>query len=142
MEKPLSIMRLFVYGTLRKGFDHPLARKLAAQGSYLGQGRVRGTLFDLGAYPGLTLDHSDQRVIGDVFLLPPGAALLGELDMYEGCHESQPQPHEYHRISLEVQLTEGRKETAFTYILNGSTEDLKGIESGDYLAYLASQRKV
>ncbi len=30
--------RLFVYGTLMRGFDHPMARLLAAHADFLGEG--------------------------------------------------------------------------------------------------------
>ncbi|MEC4749948.1 gamma-glutamylcyclotransferase [Methylomicrobium sp. Wu6] len=43
---------LFVYGTLRRGSDHPIARHLADNAEWLGFGEFHGLLFDIGAYPG------------------------------------------------------------------------------------------
>ncbi|MHC2399282.1 gamma-glutamylcyclotransferase (GGCT)/AIG2-like uncharacterized protein YtfP [Bradyrhizobium barranii subsp. barranii] len=36
--------RLFVYGTLMRGFDHPMARLLAGHADFLGDATCRGRL--------------------------------------------------------------------------------------------------
>src|SRR5262245_13923992 len=76
---------LFVYGTLRKGFDHPMADYLAARARHLGGGKVPGQLYDLGAYPGL-LDAAgpEEWVYGDLYELREPAETLAALDRYEG----------------------------------------------------------
>ncbi len=51
---PLSEPLVFVYGTLRRGQANDINRRQPAP-RYLGEARVRGTLYDLGPYPGLIL---------------------------------------------------------------------------------------
>src|SRR5436853_375545 len=87
---------LFVYGTLRQGSGHPLARLLAAQARWLGTGTVAGRLYDLGAYPGMAEpEAAGQRLRGDVYELHDPDATLSILDDYEGCGPSQPRPWLY-----------------------------------------------
>src|SRR5262249_8621857 len=104
---------LFVYGTLRKNSDHSMARFLSENAKYLGEARVPGRLYDLGAYPGMTpavtphptlspqrgegwvRGDEDEWVHGDLFELRDPEATLAELDRYEGCPlPGEPAPFE------------------------------------------------
>src|SRR5215470_15962766 len=94
---------LFVYGTLMRGFDHPMARLLAAHAEFLGEARCRGRLYLVKHYPGLV--HSDDAadlVHGELFRLREVDAMLREFDMYEACGEGFPEPTEYIRQMLPV----------------------------------------
>ena len=73
-------MNLFVYGTLRVGFQHSAARRLHEHGTFIGTATVRGELHHCGSYPGLT--RGEGRVRGDVFRV--GYQLLRYLDAFEG----------------------------------------------------------
>jgi gamma-glutamylcyclotransferase (GGCT)/AIG2-like uncharacterized protein YtfP len=73
---------LFVYGTLMRGFDHPMAQLLAANADFLGQARCRGRLYLIKHYPGLLLsDDPHDVVFGEVFRLRERDALLREFDI-------------------------------------------------------------
>ena len=62
--------RLFVYGTLMRGFDHPMARLLSANADFLGEATCRGRLYLVRHYPGLMLsDDSADVVHGELFRL-------------------------------------------------------------------------
>ena len=37
--------RLFVYGTLMRGFDHPMAKLLSRSADFIGEARCRGRLY-------------------------------------------------------------------------------------------------
>jgi len=88
---------LFVYGTLMRCSDRPLARRLRQQARFAGHATVQGRLYRLGSYPGAVASgHPADRVHGEVFDItaaPP--ALLAALDHYEGCAADQPRPHPY-----------------------------------------------
>ena len=59
---------LFVYGTLRSEFPHPLAKRLSTQAKLIGKGSTPGLLYDFGWYPGAKFDpNSRTHVIGEVF---------------------------------------------------------------------------
>ena len=126
--------RLFVYGTLMRGFDHPMARLLAAHADFLGEATCRGRLVLVKHYPGLLLsDAPSDHVRGEVFHLRAPDELLAELDMYEACGEGFPEPTEYLRQLIEVNLADGSSMQAWTYVYNWPVADLPRIESGRFL---------
>src|SRR5262252_6148447 len=99
--------RLFVYGTLMRGFDHPMARLLSANADYLGKARCCGRLYLIKHYPGLVLsDDADDVVHGELYHLRARDELLREFDMYEACGEGFVQPTEYLRTLLRVSLVD------------------------------------
>ncbi|TRZ42829.1 gamma-glutamylcyclotransferase family protein [Robertkochia solimangrovi] len=129
------IHHLFVYGTLRTGFDNRYARYLHTHGTYLGVGRIPGKLYDLGSFPGAVfLPESESVVQGDVFSVDPGNERLFELmDEYEGIDD--PDFNYYERKMIGVEL-EGSVFQCLSYALIRDTNGLKQIEAGDYIAYL------
>ena len=74
---------LFVYGTLRRGWDNPYARRLGSEADWLGPATVRGSLVRNGPYLGYR-PEPDGIVEGELWRLhsPEGAFLF--LDDYEG----------------------------------------------------------
>jgi gamma-glutamylcyclotransferase (GGCT)/AIG2-like uncharacterized protein YtfP len=114
--------RLFVYGTLMRGFA--LHRLLERGATYLGRGSVAARLWDLGAYPAAISDP-DGAVSGELYRVTD-AALWTVLDSAEG-----PQ---YHRGEVTVRLVAGGVETASVYWYRGP---LRGspVPGGDYRAH-------
>ncbi len=128
--------RLFVYGTLMRGFDHPMARLLAANADFLGQARCRGRLHLIKHYPGLVLSDDPADIVhGELFSLREVDALLREFDMYEACGEGFPEPTEYVRRLLPVTLDDGSQSEAWTYIYNWPVDQFPHIASGKFLEH-------
>jgi gamma-glutamylcyclotransferase (GGCT)/AIG2-like uncharacterized protein YtfP len=127
--------RLFVYGTLMRGYVHPMARLLSANAEYLGEATCRGRLYMVKHYPGLVLsDDAGEIVHGELYRLRETDAMLREFDMYEACGEGFPEPTQYLRRMLQVTLTGGGGAgEAWTYIYNWPVEKLTRIESGRFL---------
>jgi gamma-glutamylcyclotransferase (GGCT)/AIG2-like uncharacterized protein YtfP len=126
--------RLFVYGTLMRGFDHPMAKLLAANADFLSEATCRGRLYLVRHYPGLVLsDEVGDIVHGELFSLRAPEALLAEFDMYEACGEGFQQPTEYVRQMLAVTLADGSSRTAWTYVYNWPVTKLPRIGSGRFL---------
>ena len=126
--------RLFVYGTLMRGFDHPMARLLSANADFLGEARCRGRLYLVKHYPGLVLSNeAADSVFGELYRLREVEAMLGEFDMYEACGEGFAQPTEYLRQMLSVTLADGSVSEAWTYVYNWPVVETKRIASGRFL---------
>ena len=126
--------RLFVYGTLMRGFDHPMARLLAANADFLGEATCRGKLYLVKHYPGLVLsDDPADITYGELYRLRAPDDLLREFDMYEACGEGFPEPTQYVRQMLQLALADGSASEAWTYIYNWPVEKLVRIESGRFL---------
>jgi gamma-glutamylcyclotransferase (GGCT)/AIG2-like uncharacterized protein YtfP len=126
--------RLFVYGTLMRGFDHPMAKLLSVNADFLGEARCRGRLYLIKHYPGLVLsDDPSEIVFGEVYRLRDRDALLGEFDMYEACGAGFPEPTEYFRRMLQVMCDDGTASEAWTYVYNWPVTGLPRIMSGKFL---------
>src|ERR1700749_4976089 len=106
---------LFVYGTLMRGYVHPMARLLSAKAAYLGEASCRGRLYMGRHYPGLVLsDDASEIVHGELYRLREVDAMLREFDMYEACGEGFPEPTQYLRKMLTVTLADGSVSEAWT----------------------------
>ena len=126
--------RLFVYGTLMRGFDHPMAKLLAANADFVAEATCRGKLYLVKHYPGLVLSDDLAAIVhGELFRLRAPEALLAEFDMYEACGEGFPPPTEYVRQMLAVKLADGTEGEAWTYVYNWPVTNLPLIASGRFL---------
>jgi gamma-glutamylcyclotransferase (GGCT)/AIG2-like uncharacterized protein YtfP len=137
--------RLFVYGTLMRDFDHPMAQLLSRSADFIGKARCAGRLHLVKHYPGLVLsDASGEWVFGELYRLRQPEALLREFDMYEACGEGFAEPTEYIRRMLPVMLADGtasQRSTgeplsleAWTYLYNWPVAHLPRIASGRFMA--------
>lgn len=111
--------RLFVYGTLMRGFDHPMAKLLSRSAEFSGEARCQGRLYLVKHYPGLVLSNDPgDVVVGELYRLRQPYELLREFDMYEACGEGFAEPTEYIRQMLPVRLDDGAASQAWTYLYN------------------------
>ena len=131
--------RLFVYGTLMRDFDHPMAQLLSRSADFIGEARCAGRLYLVKHYPGLVLsDEPGEFVFGELYRLTQPDALLREFDMYEACGEGFAEPTEYIRRMLTVTLQDGAVSEAptceaWTYIYNWPVAHLPRIASGRFM---------
>lgn len=132
---------VFVYGTLRRGESNDINR-LEPAPAWVGPATVSGSLFDLGAYPGLVLAGTQGedgtpdglphgRVSGEVYRIT--SALESLLDRIE---DVAPEPSgEYRRREVEV-IVSGRVLACLVYEL--TWERALGrlrIDPGDWVAW-------
>jgi gamma-glutamylaminecyclotransferase len=119
--------RLFVYGTLKRGFPgaHLLRDALFEGAAVTAEGFA---LYDLGAYPALVRTSSGV-VRGESFSLP--REMLAVLDEYEGV------PHLYQRQLLT--LSDGREAEAYVMQAIGAVGHPR-IEAGVWLGPRAGGR--
>jgi gamma-glutamylcyclotransferase (GGCT)/AIG2-like uncharacterized protein YtfP len=123
---------LFVYGTLRNGYENSAHKEYLHGADFVSPAKIRGQLFMVDYYPGLVLSDTEHWALGEIYLLE-NEAQLHNLDVYEGCAKKSPQPHEYERRMTEVVLSSGEQVNAWTYVFKKDTSQLKVIESGDFL---------
>jgi gamma-glutamylcyclotransferase (GGCT)/AIG2-like uncharacterized protein YtfP len=71
---------VFVYGTLRRGSARAMSIRFP-KSRLVAEAKVSGSLYDLGAYPGLLLDESNSLVIGEVYEVDD--EILNNLDDFE-----------------------------------------------------------
>ena len=95
-------MKVFVYGTLRRG---QTAHHLLAGARFIGTAWTerKYTLLDMGTYPAL-VSGGETAVLGEIYEIDAGA--LAELDRYEGA------PDLYQRVLTTIGAHE-----VFVYLL-------------------------
>ena len=126
--------RLFVYGTLMRGFDHPMAQLLSRSADFIGEARCQGRLYLVKHYPGLVRsDDPGDVVFGELYRLRQPAECLREFDMYEACGEGFAEPTEYLRQMLTVTRDGQAVDEAWTYIYNWPVTGLPHIASGRFM---------
>jgi gamma-glutamylcyclotransferase (GGCT)/AIG2-like uncharacterized protein YtfP len=129
---------LFVYGTLRKGYDLKLKDKVSDHLQYVGQAKVGATMYDLGRYPGAVRNNKGDEVVGEVFLLDDPVRVLRVLDKYEGIGE-KASASEFVRKRNRVKLRSGKDVMAWVYWYNFDPTGKIRIRHKNYLNYLKNK---
>ena len=132
------VAKIFVYGSLRRGFDTALERLLGNGVLYVDNGFVYGELYDSGLYPALVLSRADGRkIVGEIYQLVDVVAALSVLDDYECCSQNYCEPHEYRR-ELATVCTTVASHQCWIYVYNLEIKsDFNNIFCGDYKQYKA-----
>lgn len=116
---------IFVYGTLRRGGARSMSARFPAS-RFIGDAKVRGSLYDLGAFPGLLVDDSNTLVTGEVYEVDE--ELLKQLDDFEAASY-------YWRKQVEISLGP-RRESCWIYEPHTEFYSPRAlITSGDWLEY-------
>lgn len=127
--------RIFVYGTLMRGFDHPMSKLLSSGADFLGEASCRGRLYRVAHYPGLLhSDNADDIVFGELFRLRNVDELMAALDDYESVGPGYEPPTLYLRETIPVTLGDGTVTDAWTYIYNRPVIEATRIASGRFLS--------
>ncbi len=126
---------LFVYGSLLNT-DNEFAVYLNNNAGLFSTGKFNGKLYDIGEYPGATIDtDGNYKISGNIYKLNNKLAALKILDEYEGFGDDQEQPNLFVRKSLPVETANGTV-YCWVYLYNLPVEGLEQIISGDYSGYL------
>ena len=116
---------VFVYGTLRRGGAGAMSIRFP-KSTFIADAKVSGSLYDLGAYPGLLLNDSNSLVTGEVYEVDD--ELLNKLDDFEASSH-------YWRKQVEISLGSHRK-ICWVYEPNPEFYSLRTlITSGDWIEY-------
>ena len=123
---------IFVYGTLRRDGSRPIPLLFSAA-EWVGDGTIRGSLFDFGAYPGLQLDDGGV-VIGEVYQVT--ADMMTTMDDIERYDANDWNGSYYWRKPIRVQLHDASIIMAEVYEVNPRYFNcIHQIESGDWIHY-------
>jgi gamma-glutamylcyclotransferase (GGCT)/AIG2-like uncharacterized protein YtfP len=126
---------LFAYGTLRRNHYPAFLERMDLDLQFVGQGGIKGFLYDLGDYPGAVKNKSGKTIRGDVFLLNDPESALSILDQYEGCSAVGGGQPEFFRKRNRVSLRSGNTVLAWVYWLTKNPAGKIRIKGPDYLAY-------
>ncbi|WP_126969746.1 gamma-glutamylcyclotransferase family protein [Gynurincola endophyticus] len=134
---PDQSLYLFVYGSLRKGFQHEAYQYIRDNFSLIGEASVKGKLYNVGEYPGAIPCEEDRFIKGELYQAHSASAFkwaIAQLDDYEGLTVEKGETALFQR-KLEVLTGEYATIKAWVYWYNLPYEHLPLIESGDYLTF-------
>jgi gamma-glutamylcyclotransferase (GGCT)/AIG2-like uncharacterized protein YtfP len=115
---------LFVYGTLRKGFEPPSIAETAEKLKFVSEGFVYGNLYDLGPYTTVILG-GEGKVFGQILELPEDWETLQKLDEYEGFEPNNIENSLFVRKLTAARIPDGKIECwVYEYNRNLSSDYL------------------
>ena len=126
---------LFVYGTLMRGFDHPMAKLLSRSADFLGEARCRGRLYLVKHYPGLVLsDEPGDVVFGELLSAAPARRIAARVRHVRGLRRGLCRADRiYQADAVRDVATTARPSEAWTYVYNWPVDRLPRIASGRFL---------
>lgn len=136
------VNNLFVYGTLRKDFQHDFYDLLEKNSIYMGIGFVKAKLFDLGDYPGAIASNDIYSLLsGEVYQINQDrlSFVLNELDNYEEYYKDNLNCSEYIRKIVSVSMGNDEFINSWIYWYNQSIDGKLLVTNGDYLQYKMSK---
>lgn len=123
-EMSVSVVSVFVYGTLRSGGSNHFRM---AGAKFTMTASVRGRLYGIDWFPGLILDASGGEIVGEVYEVE--AVSLDSLDAFEG-----PQ---YRRVMADLctNANEPSAQSAWLWEWLGPVDESRRILTGDWFSY-------
>ncbi len=133
------IHSLFVYGSLRSGFQSPAYEYISRYFQLVGNGKIPGELFDLGEYPAaIPSSKNNHYIVGELYAIKSADEFdwaFAQLDDYEGVTTEQGEKPLYKRELADVLVNDSIVK-AWVYWYNGDVTGKPSIPSGDILDYL------
>jgi gamma-glutamylcyclotransferase (GGCT)/AIG2-like uncharacterized protein YtfP len=108
---------LFIYGTLHPDRAPAEIAAAARRLTPIGPATIRGTLYNLCAYPGVVLDPAGPPIPGELFTVPD-AATLSALDAYEDFCPADPVNSLFLRVETTAFSPDGSHHPCWVYVYN------------------------
>jgi gamma-glutamylcyclotransferase (GGCT)/AIG2-like uncharacterized protein YtfP len=143
METPLH--NLFVYGSLRQGFNHAAYDYITQYFELKGMGKAKGRLYDLGEYPAARPATDSFHVVGELYTIKEPDEFeyaIAQLDDYEGVAPEYDQQSWYIREVTDILMDDGQIRQAWIYWYTGDTSGKPEVVSGDVLQYIQSKSSI
>lgn len=133
-----GVYYLFVYGSLRSGFQSPVYEYISRYFELVGGAKARGKMYDLGTYPAAKPTDEECFIVGELYRIKNEKEFdwaMGQLDDYEGVDVEYDEVQQYYREITQVYYN---NETipAWIYWYSGDVTGKPVVESGDMLQYL------
>jgi gamma-glutamylcyclotransferase (GGCT)/AIG2-like uncharacterized protein YtfP len=136
-----TIPYLFVYGSLRQGFNSEAYAYMSQYFTLIGEAKVKGILVDLGEYPAAVPTDGESYIIGELYKLKTIEDhdwAFGQLDDYEGVIVEADEQQLYRRVPTNV-FRQNEECISWIYWYNANVIGKPVITSGDVLAYLKNK---
>lgn len=138
-----GITKLFVYGSLRSGFQHPAHEYISKHFMLVSEAKVKGRLYDLGDYPAAMPTSEDFFITGELYELKKAGEFewaIAQLDDYEGLNPEEGEAPLFTRKLTEV-FYDSQSTEAWMYWYNHDASGQPLIPSGDIFDYMTYKSK-
>lgn len=122
----MTELKFFVYGTLKVGGG--LAKSFDGVRTSVKVGKIKGTLYDLGSFPGVKLTGT-STIIGEVHTYTDSVLVEKALDRIEGFIEKGHPQNLYNRRQIQVE-TDAGLETCVMYEFAKDISTFNKIKNG------------
>jgi gamma-glutamylcyclotransferase (GGCT)/AIG2-like uncharacterized protein YtfP len=137
-----DVFQVFVYGSLRRGFQSPAYEYISRFFNFAGEARVKGKLYDLGEYPAAIPTSDEVFIKGELYFIQEPAEFswaIGQLDDYEGVDVEEGEEQLYRRDLVDVFIGD-KISRAWIYWYNGDVTGKPVVASGDMLEYIKARK--
>lgn len=138
-----AIHHLFVYSSLRSGFQHPAYTYISKHFLLEAEGTVKGKLFDKETLIVGVPTEDNFFIKGELYHIKEPSELswaLAQLDDYEGVQTDEDGNSPNYQRALTTVYHDSKTSKAWVYWYNQPITTGKLIESGDILAYLQKKK--
>jgi gamma-glutamylcyclotransferase (GGCT)/AIG2-like uncharacterized protein YtfP len=138
-----EIYQLFVYGSLRSGFQSQAYEYVSRYFSFVAEAKVKGKIYDMGSYAAGVPTDEEAFITGELYKvkeIDEFSWAMGQLDDYEGVSVEPDEVQLFRREIVDVYY-DNQDTQAWIYWYNGSTIGRPLIASGDMLQYLQQKKK-
>ncbi len=122
-------MLLATYGTLMRDFPAHGMMEEGRRTKFLGQFKVKGSIYDLGAFPGFKETETGEVAVEVYEVISEGKELVEALDYFEGYSQNRPEGSFYLRKELNL-IDDGRKVSM--YVFNRAVSENQKVASGSW----------
>lgn len=129
---------LFVYSSLRRGFNSSSYAYLSQHFEFVGEAHVRGRLLENVNHPVGVPTTEDFFIAGELYRLRDGIPfdyIMEQLDDYEGVNTDEDNTAPLYRRELVLANSAGENYEAWVYWFNGDTTPLAPLNENDVLEY-------
>lgn len=137
-----NCLHLFVYGSLRSGFNNTAYKYISDYFDFIAQVSARGMLFEKDQIPVAIPTDKESFIVGELYKLKNPDEFswaFGQLDDYEGINPDEDEVSNYRRDKTTIHIGD-EIITAWAYWYCGSTTGLSLITDGDVLAYFTQKK--
>ena len=137
-----GVYQLFVYGSLRSGFQNPAYEYISRFFEFVGNAKVKGLLYDLGEYAAAVPGEGEHFIIGELYRIKSVGEFgwaMAQLDDYEGIITEDGEKAMYRRDVADVYVGDTRT-PAWIYWYNDAIIDKPLVSSGDIVQYLQQKK--
>jgi gamma-glutamylcyclotransferase (GGCT)/AIG2-like uncharacterized protein YtfP len=136
--------KLFVYGSLRKGFKNPAYDYLTSYFSYTAEAITKGEFYESNNLPVAVPTTNDNYIVGEIYTLNHTEEFswaFEQLDDYEGLNVLPGETPLYVRTLVDV-IVNNEVVKAWAYWYNKSIDGFTKINSNDLLKYLSEKNSL